>query len=241
MRYNAAMHDRRRGSLIPLARGAEKELLIAGLLLALSVAAAIKWPGILAFVAVAILLAVFAVLLYFFRDPDRAAASAGDGVFLSPADGEVDTVEWVHEPIHLQAEGLRISIFMNLLDVHVNRAPIDGRVVSVKHVPGKRLQAFRPEAAVLNEHNLIGLNTRFGPVLVKQIAGIMARRVVCWVAPGDELSAGERVGIVKFGSRVDVYLPKGTEPVVGEGDRTKAGLTTIARWPQEQQRETRLS
>ena len=226
------MRHSRRSSLLPLARGAEKELLVAGLLLALAVVAALKWPGIPAFIAVTVLLGLFVLLLTFFRDPERVA-SAGDRVFLSPADGQVDSVEWVHEPIHLRAEGLRISIFMSLLDVHVNRAPIEGCVASVEHVPGQFLQAFRPEAAELNEHNLIGMNTRFGPVLVKQIAGIMARRVVCWVAPGDELGAGERIGVVKFGSRVDVFMPKGAEPVVRVGDRTKAGVTTIARWQQE--------
>ena len=227
------MRRSRRRRLIPLARGTERELLIAGLPLALALAVTVWWPGLPAFLLALVLMALLVLLVYFFRDPERTAPD-GDGLFLAPADGRVDSVERVHEPRHLQGEALRISMFMSLLDVHVNRAPIDGEVVSVEHVPGQFLQAFRPEAAERNEHNLIGMQTRFGQVLVKQIAGIMARRVICWVGPGDKLEAGERLGVVKFGSRVDVYLPTGAEPVVREGDRTTAGVSVIARWQQEQ-------
>ncbi|MBE9508835.1 MAG: phosphatidylserine decarboxylase family protein, partial [Chloroflexi bacterium] len=130
----------------------------------------------------------------------------------------------------LEAEGLKISIFMSILDVHVNRAPVEGRVALVEHVPGRFLQAFRPEASEVNEHNLIGLETRYGRVLVNQVAGILARRIVCWVRPGQGMRAGERLGVIKFGSRVDLYLPLGVEPVVQVGDRARAGTTVVARW-----------
>jgi len=103
----------------------------------------------------------------------------------------------------------------------------------VEHVPGRFLQAFRSEASEVNEHNLVGLRSRYGRVLVRQVAGVLARRVVCWVRPGQELRAGDRLGVIKFGSRVDLYLPRGAQSVVQVGDRARAGLTVIARWKAE--------
>jgi phosphatidylserine decarboxylase len=125
---------------------------------------------------------------------------------------------------------VKISVFMSLFNVHVNRAPVEGRVALVRHVPGRFLQAFRPEASDVNEHNLIGLESRQGRVLVKQVAGILARRIVCWVQISQEMHAGERLGVIKFGSRVELYLPPGAEPVVQVGDRVRAGVTVVARW-----------
>jgi phosphatidylserine decarboxylase len=216
-----------------LARGSEKELLAVGVPAALAVAAAIRWPGVATAFVSALLLATWLVVLYFFRDPRRVPPVA-DRIAVAPADGEVDAVESVREPTHLRSRALRISIFMSLFDVHVNRAPVQGKVTSVRHVPGRFMQAFRPEAARENEHNLITMQTRFGPVMVKQIAGIMARRVVCWVSPGDEVETGGRIGLVKFGSRVDLFLPESAEPAVRVGDRTEAGVTVVARWQTEQ-------
>ena len=217
--------------LVPfrLARGAEKELIIGGALLVLGVGIFIKWPSFPTFLLMVPLILVFCVLVYFFRDPGRISP-VSDRLFLGPADGRVMAVERVHEPLFIQGEALRISIFMSLLDVHVNRAPIDGRVVFVQHVPGQFLQAFRPEASELNEHNLIGLDSRYGSVLVKQIAGIMARRVVSWVQPDQRLGIGERLGVIKFGSRVDLFLSPEAEPVVQVDDRVRAGVTVVAQW-----------
>lgn len=179
------------------------------------------------------MIALFALLLYFFRDPQRTPP-ADEGLFLAPADGQVVEVGRVHEPRFLQGEGLKIGIFMSLLDVHVNRAPVEGQVALTEHVPGQFLQAFRPEAAEVNEHNLVGLESRYGRILVRQIAGILARRVVCWVGIDQRLQAGERLGVIKFGSRVEVYLPPGVEAVVRVGDRTRAGVTAVARWKGEE-------
>ncbi len=215
-----------------LAHGAEKELVIGGALLVLSTGVFAKWPSPSTFLLMALLLLVFCVLVYFFRDPERISP-VSDRLFLGPADGRVVAVESVHEPLFLEGQALRISIFMSLLDVHVNRAPIDGRVVFVRHVPGQFLQAFRPEASELNEHNLIGLDSGYGKVLVKQVAGIMARRVVCWVQPDQRLGMGERLGVIKFGSRVDLFLPPGAEPVVQVDDRIRAGVTVVAQWKRE--------
>jgi len=226
------MRDFRALFSLQLARGTEKELIIAGILLILALVTSIVWPGLYTFLPAGLLVVLFALLLYFFRDPKRIPP-AGEGLFLSPADGRVVEVQQVHEPRFLEGEGLKISIFMSLFDVHVNRTPLEGRVALVEHVPGQFLQAFRPEASEVNEHNLVGLKSRYGKVLVKQVAGILARRVVCWVRPGQELRAGERLGVIKFGSRVELYLPLGAEPVVRVGDRARAGGTVIARWRKE--------
>ncbi|TEU15436.1 MAG: phosphatidylserine decarboxylase family protein [Anaerolineales bacterium] len=226
------MHRLRAALCLPLARGAERELTMAGIPLILALVASLIWPGLHTFLPAGLLTTLFALLLYFFRDPERTSP-AGEGVFLAPADGRVVEVKQVHEPRFLQGEGLKISIFMSLLDVHVNRVPVEGQVVLVEHVPGQFLQAFRPEASEVNEHNLVGLESRHGRVLVKQVAGIMARRVVCWVRPGQKVQAGDRLGVVKFGSRVDLYLPPGAASAVRVGDRARAGVTVIARWKGE--------
>jgi phosphatidylserine decarboxylase len=205
---------------------------MAGIPLILALVASLIWPGPATLIPAGLLTTLFALLLYFFRDPERTSP-AGEGVFLAPADGRVVEVKQVHEPRFLQGEGLKISIFMSLLDVHVNRVPVEGQVVLVEHVPGQFLQAFRPEASEVNEHNLVGLESRHGRVLVKQVAGIMARRVVCWVRPGQKVQAGDRLGVVKFGSRVDVFLPPGAASAVRVGDRARGGVTVIARWKGE--------
>lgn len=203
-----------------------------GIPLILALVASGIWPGPATLLPAGLLTASFALLLYFFRDPERSSP-AGDGLFLAPADGRVVEVKQARESRFLQGEGLKISIFMSLLDVHVNRVPVEGQVALVEHVPGQFLQAFRSEASEVNEHNLVGLESRHGRVLVKQVAGILARRVVCWVRPGQKVQAGERLGVVKFGSRLDVFLPPGAVSVVRVGDRTRAGVTVIARWKGE--------
>lgn len=226
------MHNIREWIPSRLARGAEKELLLVGVPLSVAVTCLFVWPGPRLAVLATILLVIFALLLVFFRDP-RRVSPAGEGLFLSPADGRVVEVDLVHEPRFLEAEGLKISIFMSLLDVHVNRAPASGQLELVNHVPGQHRQAFRAEASEINEHNLLGLRTQYGRVLVKQVAGILARRIVCWVDSGQRLQAGERIGVIKFGSRVDLFLPLGSEAGVNVGDRTRAGVTVVARWKGE--------
>lgn len=223
------MRDGRRFKLLRLARGAKKELIIVGIPLILAVIASIIRPAPSTFILAGFLCALFALLLHFFRDPERTPPT-GEGLILAPADGQVIVVEQAHEPRFLRGEGLKISIFMSLLDVHVNRAPTEGQVVLVEHVPGQFLPAFRPEASEANEHNLVGLQSPHGKILVRQVAGIMARRIVCWVHPGQKLQAGDRLGLIKFGSRVDLYLSPGAEPGVRVGDRARAGITKIAQW-----------
>jgi phosphatidylserine decarboxylase len=226
------MPDSRPAFPLQVARGVTKELTIVGVPLALAIVASVIWPGPLTFLLAGLLIVLWAFLLYFFRDPQRTPPM-GEGLILAPADGQVMEVQHHHEPRFLQGEGLKISIFMSIFDVHVNRAPVEADVTWVEHVPGQFLQAFRPEASEINEHNLIGLESSYGRILVKQIAGILARRVVCSVHPGQGLRAGERLGIIKFGSRVDLFLPLEAEPAVRVGDRTHAGVTVVARWKEE--------
>ena len=215
-----------------LARGIGKELAAGGIPAVLALAGCLAWPSPYTFGLAAILVALFVLLVYFFRDPERVSPE-DETCFVAPADGRVMEVVEAHEPRFLGGQGLKIAVFMSLLDVHVNRSPGPGRVVLVEHASGQHLQAFRAEASETNEHNLIGLEGFYGRVLVKQIAGIMARRIVCWAEPGQHLRTGDRLGIIKFGSRVELYLPLGAEALVQPGDRTRAGVTVVARWKPE--------
>lgn len=165
-------------------------------------------------------------MLYFFRDPERVAPE-GDNIFVSPADGKVILIKNVYEDNYIKDNAVEISIFMSPLNVHVNRSPCDGVVESVVHTPGKFLSAFKHEASLQNENIAMLLNTKHGKILVRQVAGFIARRAVCKVKPGDSLKKGERYGIIKFSSRLDVYLPKDTDIKVKLGDKVKAGETII--------------
>lgn len=165
-------------------------------------------------------------MLFFFRDPERKAP-AGENIFVSPADGRVILISKVYEDLYLKENATEVSIFMSPLDVHVNRAPCDGIVEKVVHTPGRFLSAFKHEASLQNENIAVLFNTRHGRILVRQVAGFLARRAVCRVRTGDALKTGERYGIIKFSSRLDVYLPEDTAIKVKLGDRVRAGETVI--------------
>jgi phosphatidylserine decarboxylase len=165
-------------------------------------------------------------MAYFFRDPERSVPRGSD-LFVSPADGKILLVRQEYEADHLQQEGIEVSIFMSPLDVHVNRAPCDGSVVAVVPRSGKFLSAFKSEASLVNQSISMVLQTKYGKVLMRQVAGFVARRAVCRVKPGETLRRGDRYGIIKFSSRVDIYLPKETEIRVKIGDRVKAGETVL--------------
>lgn len=165
-------------------------------------------------------------MLYFFRDPDRVVPKEKD-VFVAPADGKIILIRDVHEPKYLDAEVKEISIFMSPMDVHVNRAPCDGRVKMVRHNEGHFLAAYKDEASVSNENIEMVLTTEYGDVLVRQVAGFLARRAVCRKKEGDMLRCGERYGIIKFSSRVDLYIPGNSKIRVKTGEMVKAGETII--------------
>jgi len=162
---------------------------------------------------------------YFFRDPVRVTPVA-ERLVVSPADGRVSLVTNAIPPPELQLGDKplpRVSIFMSVFDVHVNRAPIAGRIERIAYTRGKFLKASED-----NERNVFLIASAAGPIAVVQIAGLIARRIVCWSKEGQPIAAGERIGMIRFGSRVDVYLPAGSAPLVSEGQTSLAGETIIA-------------
>lgn len=173
----------------------------------------------------------FVYVLWFFRDPERAI-SADPRDIASPADGRVISVDRIEESWHFREPRLRIAIFLSVFDVHVNRAPVAGTVAKIHHHAGEFLDARNPEIDVRNEAMNWLLDTPRGGVVVRQIAGLIARRIVGWSKEGDVLEKGQRFGMIRFGSRTDVYLPLDCEALVKAGDRVQGGATVIARWPQ---------
>ena len=181
----------------------------------------------LLFVLYFISLSLTSFMAFFFRDPERKIPE-GKGLFVSPADGEVILIGDIHERNYLYEDTKEISIFMSPFDVHVNRAPCDGKVSVVKYSPGKYMAAYKKESSLKNENIVMVLDGDKDRVVVRQVAGFLARRAVCRVKPGDTLRRGERYGIIKFSSRLDVYLPKDADIKVKLGDKVKAGETVIA-------------
>lgn len=175
-----------------------------------------------------VLLMLTLSMAFFFRDPERKIPE-GKGIFVSPADGKVILIKEVYEKDYLKSDVKEISIFMSPLNVHVNRAPCGGKVIEVKYSPGNFIAAYKDDASVRNEHIDMLLEGEQGRVLVRQVAGFLARRAVCRAKAGDVLKRGERYGIIKFSSRLDVYLPKDAQVMVKLGDKVKAGETIIAK------------
>jgi phosphatidylserine decarboxylase len=163
----------------------------------------------------------------FFRDPEREIPSEA-GAVVSPADGKVVVVT---EEENAGRPGKRISVFLAIWNVHVNRAPAEGIITKLEYRPGKFLAAMRERASVENEQNVITLSTDAGQMVCKQIAGWIARRVVCWKKEGDRVMRGERIGLVRFGSRVDLWVPREAEILVSLGENVKGGSSVVARWP----------
>jgi phosphatidylserine decarboxylase len=173
---------------------------------------------------------------YFFRDPKRAVPENA-GLMVSPADGVVSLIERAVPPegLGLGPEPLvRVSVFMSVFNCHVNRAPIAGKVTAVVYRPGKFLNASLDKASEENERNALAIEMADGrTIAVVQIAGLVARRIMCWTKPGDSLATGQRFGLIRFGSRLDVYLPEGVAPQVAVGQTAVAGETVIALIGQE--------
>ncbi|MGH7804114.1 MAG: phosphatidylserine decarboxylase family protein [Candidatus Binatia bacterium] len=175
------------------------------------------WAGLLA-----LILTLF--IASFFRDPEREIPE-GEGLVVSPADGRVTAIDADRSPEGAPGEKFqRVSIFMSPLNVHVNRAPEDGTVVSVKHTPGRFVAAYDERASTENERNEVVMHDPKGRTLVfVQIAGLLARRIICRLSPGDRVARGERMGLIMFGSKVDVYLPASARVLVRVGERVRAG------------------
>lgn len=183
------------------------------------------WPGLS---LIFWLLSLF--VLQFFRDPARVAPE-GEYAVLSPADGRIVAVEEVHDP-YAKRDAIKISVFMNVFNVHSNRAPVAGTVQTVNYFSGKFFNAVLDKASLENERNAMVLHTSHGHVVTAvQVAGLIAKRILCYAKPGDQVYAGQRYGFIRFGSRVDVYLPPGSRPRVAIGDKVQATSTVLADLP----------
>ena len=183
-----------------------------------------SWPlWLLAF----LLLVVAIWVAYFFRDPERSG-ERGEQLVISPADGKVVMITEVDEPNFLQSRALRVSIFLNIFNVHVNRYPVGGVVEYVHYNPGRFVNAAAEKASLENEQSSVGIRTPHHKVLVRQIAGLIARRIVTYSKPGQQVEQGQRMGLIRFGSRMDVFLPLGTPVRVRVGDAVLAGSSVLA-------------
>jgi phosphatidylserine decarboxylase len=217
---------------IPLTSYGRREILLGSILFLAALGACLwLWPSGTALAAL-----LWVGYLAFFRDPERRPPSEPDAL-LSPADGVVRDVEQVEPPGgYLAGPAVRIGVFMSVFSVHVNRSPAAGTVGWTEHTPGSYLDARDSRACLQNEHNLVGLQLADGRrLIVNQIAGAVARRIVCAVAPGQAVAAGERIGMIKFGSRVELFLPVADEyfVVVKPGDKVVAGRSMLARYRRE--------
>ncbi|MFN8367102.1 MAG: phosphatidylserine decarboxylase family protein [Candidatus Kapaibacterium sp.] len=177
-------------------------------------------------------LALLALTLWFFRDPERIVpdqAKNSESLIVSPADGKVVQIEKIYEKEYLKSDAIQISIFLSPLNVHVNRYPANGVIKLVKYYPGEYLVAWHPKSSELNERSVFGLENAHGNIMFKQITGYLARRIVYDTKEGDTANIGDRFGMMKFGSRMDVCVPIGTEILVKEGDVVVGAESIIAK------------
>jgi phosphatidylserine decarboxylase len=171
-----------------------------------------------------------AAIAAFFRDPQRRIPD-GEGLVVAPADGKVVSIAELNGESPVAGAATRVSIFLSPLDVHINRLPVAGKIEEIRYQRGKFLAAYKEEASEQNEQNALQIVDLQGRLFrVVQIAGVMARRIVCWAKPGDILQRGERFGLIMFGSRTDLYLPRGCSVEIREGQRVKGGETVLGRF-----------
>ncbi|MBL1406152.1 MAG: phosphatidylserine decarboxylase [Rhizobiales bacterium] len=204
-------------------------------------------PFIGIFFAITVVLGFFSVNLfwigliltawcaYFFRDPERFTP-VSDDLVISPADGKVSHISKVVPPAELnlgKKPMTRVSVFMNVFNCHVNRAPVRGKITNIVYKRGEFVNAELDKASTDNERNSLLIDSPHGKMAVVQIAGLVARRIICWADEGEEIATGERFGLIRFGSRLDVYLPKGAVVAVGLGQTAVAGETILARFEEE--------
>ncbi|MCP9439632.1 MAG: phosphatidylserine decarboxylase family protein [Nitrospira sp.] len=183
------------------------------------------WMGWVVVAVIAGLLTAFVV--WFFRNPARVIPQ-DPRLVVAPGDGKVIAIEEEFEPRYLKDRALRVTIFLNVFNVHINRMPCDGVIEDIQYQPGAFLVASRPDATLRNEQNALMIRTVEGlKVLCVQVAGLIARRIVCWASPRDQAVRGERFGLIRFGSRMDTFLPIGTRLRVAVGDKVKGGETIL--------------
>lgn len=202
---------------------------------ALIVVAIIVWfsTQMVTLTVIPLLLAAF--FLWFFRDPARRIPE-GEGIIVSPADGKVEEADWIETTA---GSRVRVTIFLSVFDVHVNRVPSEGVVSLVEYREGQFINALKPESAVHNEQTMVTIDGPNYTVSFKQIAGLLARRIVCQLKPGDRVQRGQRMGMIKFGSRVDVLMPASVELRVKAGDHVKGGSSVLGVMPTARQMDGR--
>ena len=202
----------------------------------LIVTAGLLFTGLLVKIALLPIIAgIFSLILLFslnfFRDPDRKIPE-GDNIIISPADGKITTITTINDP-DVGENSKLVSIFLNVFDVHANRVPVSGNVISVNHKDGRFVSAFRHDAADVNEQTITLFDTSFGAVKVKQIAGLIARRILCYAKSGQKMDKGDRLGFIMFGSRTDVIFPPSVNVLVKAGQRVVGTETIIGNFVNE--------
>jgi len=187
---------------------------------------------LLPWILVVVAAAFSALCFWFFRDPETTLVGVHSGLVIAPGQGKITGIEEIEELDHMGGACRRISIFLSIFDIHVQRAPIGGKVVHRSRREGGFLAAWDPKAGDLNARASIGIETASGPVMVRQITGLVARRIVTYPAIGDQVKRGDRVGLIRFGSRVDLFVPLDWTVLCAPGDRAVAGVTALARVPE---------
>ena len=206
-------------------------IVIAAALAAAAMFAAWQRGSALLWALAVVVLLVAVWVAYFFRDPERTG-ERGERLVVAPADGKVVLITEVDEQAFMRGRATRVSIFMNVFSVHVNRYPVSGTVGYVKYAQGKFLNAVSVESSDENEQMSVGVDTGRHKILVRQIAGLIARRIITYSREGERVQQGDRMGLIRFGSRVDVYLPNGSAVKVKLGELTSAGTTVLAELPE---------
>lgn len=216
--------------------GLDNILVMLGLGFILIILSAVFFRGWLSFILLTLGILLIIMTFIFFRDPERKIpeeANVFENIVLSPADGKVVEISVALEKYYIQNDCIKISIFLSPLDVHVNRLPVSGIVEFYKYIKGVYLVAYHPKSSELNEQSIVGVKTKFGKVVFKQIVGILARRLVCELNVGDNIKAGQKFGMMKFGSRMDIFLERDSEILIKTGQRVVGGETIIAKLKEE--------
>ena len=205
----------------------EVSILVPTIIVLLALIGVIYAPQVFTIVIFVFCLLIWGLVLYFFRDPDREFQHLPN-VAVSPGDGIVRDITTFREKEYLDVDIIRIGIFLSIFDVHVQRAPLKGEVDFVTHQKGKNHPAYSPAASLENDQIVMGIKTKYGMIMVKQISGILARKCFNFAGPGDQIQSGQRYGLIKFGSRVELFLPPDARVLCSVGEKVKGGLTPVA-------------
>jgi len=205
----------------------EGSIVVPTIIVLLALIGVIYAPQVFTIVIFVFCLLIWGLVLYFFRDPDREFQHLPN-VAVSPGDGIVRDITTFREEEYLDVDIIRIGIFLSIFDVHVQRAPLKGEVDFVTHQKGKNHPAYSPAASLENDQIVMGIKTKYGMIMVKQISGILARKCINFAGPGDQIQSGQRYGLIKFGSRVELFLPPETRVLCSVGEKVKGGLTPVA-------------